>query len=89
MSFVKGLFCKECGDDYPREPLHVCEFCFGPLEVSYDYDEIKKALTREAIEQRDQDIWRYGELLPIDERPTIGKDVGSQNNFILYTIHGS
>lgn len=76
MSFVKGLFCKECGDDYPREPLHVCEFCFGPLEVSYDYDEIKKVLTRETIEQREQDIWRYAELLPIDERPTIGKYVG-------------
>jgi threonine synthase len=76
MGFVKGLFCKECGDDYPKEPLHVCEFCFGPLEVSYDYDEIKKVLTRERIKQRKQDIWRYAELLPIDEQPSIGKDVG-------------
>lgn len=76
MSFVKGLFCKECGDEYPKEPLHVCEFCFGPLEVRYDYDEVKKVLTRKTIEQRNHNIWRYAELLPIDQQPTIGKDVG-------------
>ena len=33
MSFVKGLQCRECGQDYPKEPLHVCETCFGPLEI--------------------------------------------------------
>ncbi|HWP92116.1 MAG TPA: threonine synthase [Thermodesulfobacteriota bacterium] len=76
MSFVKGLKCRECGREYPKEPVHVCEFCFGPLEVSYNYDEIKGVLTREAIEKRESNMWRYSELLPIDESPTVGKHVG-------------
>ncbi|MEW6143821.1 MAG: threonine synthase [Thermodesulfobacteriota bacterium] len=76
MSFVKGLKCKECGEEYPKEPLHVCEICFGPLEASYDYDGIKKVLSRDVIEQRDRSIWRYKELLPIDEEPTVGLKVG-------------
>ena len=35
MSFVTGLQCRECGQNYPQEPLHVCETCFGPLEIQY------------------------------------------------------
>lgn len=42
MSFVKGLKCRECGKNYPKKALHVCSFCFGPLEVDYEYEEIKK-----------------------------------------------
>lgn len=76
MSFVKGLKCKECGEEYPKEPLHVCETCFGPLEAAYNYDEIKKVLTRDAIEKRDRNIWRYRELLPIDADPAVGRSVG-------------
>ncbi|MCH8014339.1 MAG: 50S ribosomal protein L19e [Candidatus Dadabacteria bacterium] len=49
MSFVKGLKCKECGKEYPKEPLHVCEMCFGPLEAVYKYDEIKEAITKADI----------------------------------------
>jgi threonine synthase len=52
MAKVKGLKCRECGKEYPAEPIHVCEFCFGPLEVVYDYEEIKKNISREKIERR-------------------------------------
>ncbi len=76
MSFVKGLRCRECGREYPKEPLHVCEFCFGPLEVVYKYDEVKKSLTREIIVRRPANMWRYRELLPLDFPPTVGVDVG-------------
>lgn len=72
MSFVKGLKCKECGQEYLKKPLHVCEICFGPLEVVYDYDRIKKSLTREKIASRPNNLWRYRELLPIDGEPTAG-----------------
>ena len=72
MSFVKGLECRECGQDYPKEPLHVCESCFGPLEIVYDYDAIAKAISREKIAGRDKNLWRYRELLPIDEEPRVG-----------------
>ena len=47
--YMKALKCRECGREYPLEATHVCEFDFGPLEVAYDYDRIKKSLTREAI----------------------------------------
>ncbi|MBI2488083.1 MAG: threonine synthase [Deltaproteobacteria bacterium] len=76
MSYVKGLKCRECGREYPKEPIHVCEFCFGPLEVSYDYDELKNVISREAIQKREHNIWRYRELLPIDNPPSVGFHVG-------------
>ncbi len=76
MGFVKGLRCRECGREYKTEPKYVCEFCFGPLEVSYDYDGIKKSLTKEKIASRPPDMFRYRELLPIDDDITIGLPVG-------------
>ncbi|MBT3923887.1 MAG: threonine synthase, partial [Nitrospina sp.] len=45
MGHVKGLICKECKREFPKEAIHVCEFCFGPLEVNYDYEAIKKIVT--------------------------------------------
>jgi threonine synthase len=72
MSFVTGLQCRECGQEYPQAPLHVCETCFGPLEIQYDYDAIKKSLSREKIASRDRNLWRYRELLPIDDDPRVG-----------------
>ena len=76
MGFVESLKCKECGELYPKEPKHVCEMCFGPLEAVYNYDEIKKHISREEITSRPQNIWRYRELLPLDSEPTLGTQVG-------------
>lgn len=76
MSYVKGLRCRECGRPYPKEALFVCEYCFGPLEVDYDYDRIKKKLTRKEIESRPGNMWRYRELMPIDGVPTDGLNTG-------------
>ncbi|HBO84598.1 MAG TPA: threonine synthase [Deltaproteobacteria bacterium] len=76
MSYVKGLKCRECGKEYPKEPLHVCEYCFGPLEVNYDYEKIKRAVSRDIISKRQPNMWRYRELLPIDGEPAVGFDVG-------------
>jgi threonine synthase len=72
MSFVKGLQCRECGQEYPQAPLHVCENCFGPLEIQYDYDGIKKSISRDKIAARKHNLWRYRELLPIDGEPRVG-----------------
>jgi len=54
----------------------VCEFCFGPLEVDYDYGLIKTVLTRAKIASRPTNMWRYRELLPIEGEPTVGFQVG-------------
>jgi len=72
MERIKGLKCRECGREYPKEPLHVCEFCFGPLEVIYDYEVIRSLLSREEIDSRPNSLWRYKELLPIDGEPGNG-----------------
>lgn len=73
---MKALKCRECGREYPLSATHVCEFDFGPLEVVYDYDHIKKVLTRAAIGARPQTMWRYRELLPVAGEPTVGREVG-------------
>jgi threonine synthase len=42
----------------------VCEWCFGPLEVAYDYEAIRGAISRESIAAGPLSIWRYADLLP-------------------------
>jgi len=69
---IQGLRCKECGHSFGKTPVYVCEFDFGPLEVVYDYEVLKGKLTREVIESRPQNLWRYRELLPIESEPEIG-----------------
>lgn len=76
MNVARGLRCRECGREYAEEPLHVCELCFGPLEVVYDYDHIRQTLTREAIETRPRNLWRYRELLPVSGNPPVGHHSG-------------
>src|SRR5581483_8887268 len=72
MSYVTSLKCRECGQEYPITPVHVCETCFGPLEVVYDYDRIAKQMTRAVIESRSKNLWRYRELLPVEGEPEMG-----------------
>ncbi|HVK05762.1 MAG TPA: threonine synthase [Armatimonadaceae bacterium] len=76
MGFVKGLRCRECGAEYDKQPTHVCELCFGPLEVAYDWDSLKGRVTRESIQAGPFSMWRYKDLLPVDGEPTVGKQVG-------------
>ncbi|MBO0347667.1 threonine synthase [Phormidium pseudopriestleyi FRX01] len=59
------LKCKECGAEYETKAIHVCELCFGPLEVKYNYDEIRRQVTRETIQAGPHSIWRYRPFLPV------------------------
>lgn len=72
MSFLKALRCRECSREFPKQALYVCEYCFGSLEAVYDYEGIKKSLTRDKILKGPKSLWRYRELLPIDGDPTAG-----------------
>lgn len=74
--FFTHLKCRECGRAYEKKAIHICEFDFGPLEAAYDYDAIRRVLSRSEIESRPQSMWRYRELLPIDGEPTVGTQVG-------------
>jgi threonine synthase len=58
------LKCKECGRIRDLGPIHVCDVCFGPLEVTYDYDAISRMVSRESITAGPPSIWRYESLLP-------------------------
>jgi len=70
MRFVAGLTCHLCGATYPAQALWVCSDCLGPLEVSYDYAAVKGVMTRELVESRPNSLWRYRELLPVEEPKT-------------------
>src|SRR3989338_235179 len=72
MTTIKGLKCRECHRAYKAEAIYVCEFCFGSLEVDYDYEAIGKSLTRQKIESGPRSIWRYRDLLPIEGDPLVG-----------------
>ncbi|ASU82229.1 threonine synthase [Nocardiopsis gilva YIM 90087] len=56
-----ALSCRECGERYDLGPRFACEFCFGPLEIAYDFG----AVTRASIERGPKNIWRYAGLLPV------------------------
>ncbi len=75
MSFAKALRCRECGREYPLDPIFSCEFCFGPLEVAYDLDGIREAVSRDSIAAGPATIWRYAPFLPCD--PQYKVDLGT------------
>lgn len=73
MSFVKNLKCRECGQEYKIEPLYICEWCFGPLEVVYDYASAKKIFNKENLSKDNSySLWRYKALLPLSKEPCDG-----------------
>ena len=74
MSALLGLQCHLCQTPFPAEAVYVCDRCLGPLEPVYDYDAVR--LTRETIEARPKNLWRYRELLPITGEPRTGFNSG-------------
>ncbi|MDQ6879408.1 MAG: threonine synthase [Candidatus Dormibacteraeota bacterium] len=71
MAKLLGLRCRECGAEYELQATHVCEMCFGPLDVVFDYAALKKVVTRQRIEQGPASMWRYRDLLPIEDTTPI------------------
>jgi threonine synthase len=71
LAFLNGLKCRECAREYPAEALNVCDFCFGPLEVDYDYATISEVVSRDRISHGPLSIWRYADLLPADSEDPV------------------
>lgn len=67
--------CRSCGREYAVQAINVCDFCFGPLEIVYDYDAIARVLTKERIKAGPPTLWRYADLLPVDATNAI--DIGA------------
>jgi threonine synthase len=91
------LRCRECGKAWGNQPRSICDECFSPLEVGYDYDAVRAEFTRERIAQRPPNMWRYSELLPLPPHfhptlpvgftplltaPNLGKELGTHKLFI-------
>jgi threonine synthase len=72
----KALKCKECGAEYELKAMNVCEFCFGPLEVSFDYSALRRTVTRETIQAGPNSIWRYRPFLPVESNDPIDMGTG-------------
>ncbi len=61
---VESLKCKECGTAYELDARYVCENCFGPLEVAYDFSRLDATEVKRRIQAGSQGIWRYRDFLP-------------------------
>lgn len=70
MSYARALRCRKCGQEYPVQPINLCDFCLSPLEVSYDYKAMVGALSREKLGGGPLSMWRYRDMLPVE-----GKEV--------------
>ncbi len=66
---VEALQCKECKQDYPLEARYVCDQCFGPLEVRYDFSGLEAETVKRRIQAGPDTIWRYADFLPFDTAP--------------------
>src|SRR6185437_8447710 len=70
VSFELGLVCRECGKQFPSQPLAGCDACFAPLEVRYNLEAIGRAVWPELLDRRPRNLWRYRELLPVPATPS-------------------
>jgi threonine synthase len=62
-----SLQCRECKKEYESTFKYICEECFGPLDVKYDFPKISK----DTFSGREHTYWRYFELLPIQNKANI------------------
>src|SRR5437016_7571129 len=91
------LRCRECGKSWGNQPRSICDDCFSPLEVSYDYDALRSQVTREQIAQGPPSMWRYSSLLPLPDNfqpslptgftslfraPRLAEQLGAKNLYI-------
>jgi threonine synthase len=91
------LRCRECHKSWGNQPRSICDDCFSPLEVFYDYEAVRGGFTRDRIAARAPDMWRYAELLPLPPNyqptlpvgftpllraPRLGARLGAKNLFI-------
>jgi threonine synthase len=75
LAYATGLRCRKCGQEYPLQPIRVCDFCLSPVEVIYDYKAMARGLTRRKISEGPISMWRYRDLLPVEGEDII--DIGT------------
>lgn len=84
-SFATHLECSRCQEDFPVDQIQqVCKSDGGPLLVRYDLRRVRDSVTREALRDRPETLWRYRELLPHDD-PAHAVSLGETNTPLLET----
>jgi threonine synthase len=91
------LRCRECNKSWGNQPRSICDDCFSPLEVFYDYDSLRSSFTREKVSQGPPSMWRYSDLLPLPphyqptvpagftpllKAPRLARDLGAKNLYL-------
>jgi len=76
LSYATGLRCRKCGQEYPLQPIKVCDFCLSPVEVNYDYKGMAGALSHKKIAEGPSTMWRYRDLLPVEGSSEIDLGTG-------------
>ncbi|NSL76549.1 MAG: threonine synthase [Thaumarchaeota archaeon] len=71
---IKYLLCRKCSTEFRADLKYVCDECFNPLDVIYDFDKIR--LSKDIIKNREKNLWRYFELLPLRNKNNI-VDIGA------------
>ena len=74
MSYARALRCKKCGQEYPLQPINLCDACLSSLEVIYDYKAMAKAVTKEKLAEGPLGMWRYRDMLPAEDKEV---DIGA------------
>jgi len=74
VSYARALRCRKCGQEYPIQPINLCDFCLSPLEVIYDYKAMAKELSREKLAGGPSSMWRYRDMLPVEGKAV---DIGT------------
>ncbi len=71
-----SLKCRECGRKFDAVAASVCEYCFGALDVDYNYQRIAKIVTKKRIRRLEPDIWRYHDFLPVEGTEFVNLSAG-------------
>ena len=67
-TYVLYLECSDCGTRYSTREIHTfCPDCQAPLITRYDLAAARRHLDREAVRARPRGMWRWSELLPVDD----------------------
>jgi threonine synthase len=74
--FATDLRCRACDTAHPRAAIAACEACGAPLDPAYDWERLRSVADRDRLARRPRTIWRYRELLPVDDDPRVAQDVG-------------
>ncbi|WP_188647114.1 threonine synthase [Marinithermofilum abyssi] len=64
------MVCSACSKSRAFELIGMCD-CGGVWMVEYDLDRVKAKMTREVLQRRPASMWRYRELLPVQNQQAV------------------